>query len=119
MQGKFSLVSSFFCLFVLAILLGSTHVQAAETWISCTPREIMTYQGRIHVKCAASVGGVRFFAISTQDSANAARVLSVITAAQVAGRTLTILYDPADLSGAAIGCQTNDCRLIRAVGFGQ
>ena len=65
------------------------------------------------------IGGIFFFAVSTQDAQFAARVLSVITTAQVAGRTLTILYDPADLSGAAIGCQNNDCRLIRAVGFGQ
>jgi hypothetical protein len=104
---------------VVSIVLGSPAMQAAETWTSCTPTEIVTYQRRLHVRCAASVGGVSFFAVSTQDTAYAARVLSVITAAQVAGRTLTILFDPADQSGTAIGCLAADCRLIRAVGFGR
>jgi hypothetical protein len=94
---------------------------SGATAIPCTPIGVMTYtkSGRVHVECAAAVNGIRFFAVSTGDAANAARVLSTITTAQVAGRTLTILYDPADLSGASIGCQTNDCRLILAVGFGQ
>jgi len=104
---------------IVAIILPGAGAQAAETWISCTPVQIVTYQLRLHVRCAAAVGGVSFFAAGTQDSAFAARVLSVITAAQVAGRTLTILFDPADQSGASIGCLTTDCRLIRAVGFGQ
>ncbi len=104
---------------VIVVLLAAGRAQAAETWTSCTPVEIMTYQVRVHVRCAAAVGGITFFAAATQDAPYAARVLSVITAAQVAGRTLTILYDPADLSGAAIGCLTSDCRLIRAVGFGR
>lgn len=109
-------------LFVLILLTCSTGLptaKAAETWTSCVPAEIMTYSVRIHVRCAASVGGVLYFAVSTTDAQFASRILSVISSAQVAGRTLTILYDPADLSGGQIGCQTNDCRLIRAAGFGQ
>jgi len=102
-----------------AAALIVSRAEAAETWISCTPAEIATYQNRVHVRCAAAVGGVSFFAAAAQDTAFAARVLSVITAAQVAGRTLSILYDPADQSGTAIGCQSSDCRLIRAVGFGR
>jgi len=108
-----------FAIVTLTLITLVARAEAAETWISCTPAAIATYQVRVHVRCTAAVGGISFFAVSTQDAANAARVLSVITAAQVAGRTLSILYDPADLSGAAIGCATNDCRLIRAVGFGQ
>jgi hypothetical protein len=103
----------------LTLIALVARAEAAETWVSCTPAAIATYQGRLHVRCTAAIGGITFFAASTQDAAFAARVLSVITAAQVAGRTLSILYDPADLSGASIGCATNDCRLIRAVGFGQ
>jgi hypothetical protein len=104
---------------IIALLLAAGGAHAAETWISCTPVQIVTYKSRVHVRCAAAVGGISYFAAATQDNAYAARVLSVITTSQVAGRTLSILYDPADLSGAAIGCQTNDCRLIHAVGFGQ
>jgi len=100
-----------------AILCG--QVEGAETWTACVPVEVATYQGRIHVRCAAAVGGINFLAASTQDAAYAARLLAVLTAAQVAGRTLNILFDPADQSGAAIGCGVNDCRLIRAAGFGQ
>ncbi len=103
----------------LLILLPSTPANAAPTWISCVPVQVMNYRPRIHVKCAAPVGGIIYFAASTADSGFVNRTLSVLSTAQVAGRTLTILYDPADLSGASIGCQTNDCRLIQAVGFGQ
>jgi hypothetical protein len=103
----------------VSMVLAAPALQAAETWTSCTPTEIVTYQQRLHVRCAAAVGGISFFAVGTQDTAYAARVLSVITAAQVAGRTLTILFDPADQSGTAIGCLATDCRLIRAVGFGR
>jgi hypothetical protein len=119
MQFRLSRISRVVVLFLLTLLLSSTRAQAAETWVSCTPVSVVTYQVRVHVQCAAPVNGVLYFAVSTQDSAFAARVLSVIATAQVAGRSLSILYDPADLTGSAIGCQTNSCRLIRAVGFGQ
>ena len=99
--------------------VAAPNTPSAETWISCTPVGIVTYRNRVHVRCAAAVGGISFFAAGTTDAAYAARVLSTITTAQVAGRTLAILYDPSDLSGASIGCQTNDCRLILGVGFGQ
>src|SRR3954471_5272283 len=80
--------------------------EAAQQWASCTPDEVMVYTAapRLHVRCMASVGNIRFFAISNSDQAQAARVLSVINTALVAGRTLSVLYDPDDLSGAAIGC---------------
>ena len=83
------------------------------------PVQVVAYAVRIHVQCQTAIGGISYFALGTGDTANAARILSVLTTAQVAGRTLTILYDPADLSGAAIGCLNSDCRLIRAAGFGQ
>ena len=62
------------------------RVEAAETWISCTPAEIATYQNRVHVRCAAAVGGVSFFAAAAQDTAFAARVLlSALFAARMTG----------------------------------
>lgn len=98
--------------------VGSTsQVPATSTWISCTPDAVVAYTSRVHVHCTAAVGGISYFAVSTADPANAARILSILSTAEVAGRTLSILYDPADTSGAAIGCQTGDCRLIQAVGF--
>jgi citrate lyase alpha subunit len=91
--------------------------QAASTGITCTPTESMTYSARIHVKCASAVGGIIYFALGTHDEAAAARALSVINTALVAGRSLAVLYDPADTSGTTIGCLASDCRLIQAVGI--
>ncbi len=112
-----SLVTRLTLLLVVVGLLAS--VQAQQTWISCVPSEIMAFRERIHVRCAASINGITYFAVSTSDAAWSARVMSVLNTAQVAGRTVTLLYDPADLSGASYGCQANDCRVILAVGFGQ
>ena len=99
----------------LAIGALATSAWASPTWVSCTPVGTASYQGRVHVKCAASVGGISYFAASTSDWAYVGRILSIGETAQVGGRTLDILYDPADLSGAAIGCATLDCRLIQAI----
>jgi len=85
--------------------------------MTCTPTESMTYSARIHVKCASAVGSIIYFALGTNDEAAAARALSVINTALVAGRALTVLYDPADTGGTTIGCLASDCRLIQAVGI--
>ncbi len=100
-------------------LFSSTPARAAPTDTFCTPVQVVDWGVRVHVRCAAAVGGIIYFAVSTSDSQRAARVLSLASTALVAGRTLIINYDPADLSGASFGCQTNDCRVIRAIGFGQ
>jgi len=112
---------------ISGIGVSQIHVNASprpippSTDISCVPTQVVVFTTapRFHVKCAAAVGGISYFALSTADSAQAGRVLSILTTAQVAGRTLVIRYDPADQSGASIGCQVNDCRLIQAAGFGQ
>ncbi len=98
---------------------SSVASPSAEIWVSCVPIQVVAYVSRIHVQCQTAIGGVSYFALSTSNTANVARILSVLTTAQVAGRTLSILYDPADLSGSSIGCQNADCRLILAAGFGQ
>jgi hypothetical protein len=91
---------------------------ASLTWFKCTPANVAVFDERVHVKCTASApDGIRFFAKATADADAAARVLSLLSIAQVTGRTLDIRYDPADTSGATIGCQPNDCRLILAVGL--
>jgi hypothetical protein len=113
--------------FLVSLLTRNMTIQArpsepqrpeAAGWVSCTPITVAVYVNRIHVKCAAAIGGVQYFAFPTTDSASASRFLSVISAAQVAGRTLTILYDPADTSGTAYGCQASDCRAMQAASFG-
>lgn len=96
----------------------TSDAPATAVWISCTPIGVVVYAGREHVQCLESFSGISYFAVSTADPSHAARVLSVISTAQVAGRVVSILYDPADTSGAAIGCQPSSCRLILGVGFG-
>jgi hypothetical protein len=98
---------------------GSDPVDAASlTWFQCTPANVAVFDQRVHVKCTASTpGGIRYFAKATEDADAVARVLSLLSIALVTGRTLDIRYDPADTSGTAIGCQSNDCRLIVAVGL--
>jgi hypothetical protein len=98
---------------------SSVAMPDTETWISCVPVEVIAYEQRIHVQCQTAISGVSYFALGTSNTSNVARILSVLTTAQVAGRTLSILYDPADLSGQQIGCSNSDCRLILAAGFGQ
>ena len=83
-------------------------------WTVCTPVNVAAYGSRIHVKCAEIVGGIQYFAASTANAANAARLLSVLNTAHVAGRQLDILYEPSDTSGVAIGCAENDCRILLA-----
>ena len=74
---------------------------------------VAAYAGRIHVQCSnPAPGGIYYFALSTANSAHAARILSVLSMAHVTGKQLDILYDPGDTSGAALGCQEDNCRLI-------
>jgi hypothetical protein len=87
-------------------------------WTLCTPVNVAAYTSRIHVKCAAAApGGIWYFAASTAHAAHAARLLSVLSTAHAAGRTLDILYEPSDTSGASIGCDPSDCRLMLAAAF--
>jgi hypothetical protein len=99
--------------------LAAAPAEAAPVDVFCTPIQVVVFteEPRLHVRCNESFAGIIFFATSTTDTAQASRILSVIQTALVAGRTLIVRYDPADLSGAAIGCLTHDCRLIRAIGF--
>jgi hypothetical protein len=84
-------------------------------WYTCTSVGVAAYAERIHVECSvAAPGGIRFFALSTANSSNAARILSVLSMAHVTGKPLEILYDPTDLSGTAFGCQEDDCRVIQS-----
>ncbi|GAB4263152.1 MAG: hypothetical protein Kow0080_01200 [Candidatus Promineifilaceae bacterium] len=89
---------------------------AAAVWGNCTPYHVAVFSSRIHVRCQTAVNGILYFAFPTTNDAEAARILSLFTSAQVTGRLLQVLYDPADTTtGPAIGCGANDCRVITAV----
>jgi hypothetical protein len=117
--GRNSHSKTFLFQLATGLTLSALPAAAAPQDTSCTPTQVVEWGTRVHVRCAAAVGGISYFALSTSEPHRAARVLSLATTALVAGRTLIINFDPADLSGASFGCQTNDCRVIRAIGFGQ
>jgi len=102
---------------------SSSDLSAAptsQTWITCTPVEVAVIStNRAHVRCAAPVGGIDFFAVPTDDPPHIARMLSILSIAQAAGRTLNLLYDPADTSSLPPGCAQSNCRLLLGAGFGQ
>jgi hypothetical protein len=106
---------------LLAAGLAAGRALSAPVDVFCTPNQVVVFTEapRVQVRCDESFSGVVYFAAPTADPAQASRILSVIQTALVAGRTLIVNYEPADLSGARIGCQSNDCRLIRRIGFGK
>jgi hypothetical protein len=88
----------------------------AAIWYRCTPANVAAYTSRIHVKCTvATGGGIQYFASPARDTANAARFLSLLSTAAVAGKQVDVLYDPADISGTPYGCAIADCRPIIGV----
>jgi hypothetical protein len=110
----------------LSLLVSLQSANAADIFEKCKPIEVMSFNNRVHILCDKAVSilsgtkSIRFFAIGTNGDAkfiNRAVALSV--AAQVNGTSLVILFNPADESGTAFGCQANDCRTILAIGLEQ
>ncbi len=113
---------------VLFVVVLSALEGMAEEWGSCQPIQVMVFPSRVHVKCKiplvdpdAPHDAISYFAYPTSDAPAAERILSTLLSAQVANRTLTVLYNLREHSELArtIGCQWSDCRLMSAVGFGQ
>jgi hypothetical protein len=76
----------------------------------------MVWKDHIHVVCEAPVDGkFPFFAVSTLDAKVANRMMALMQAAQLSDRYLRILFDAADTSGTAFGCNANNCRAIKAL----
>ena len=90
--------------------------QAQNKFAACKPTETAVFPERIHVRCDMPVDGrFWYFAVPTTDSRNANRMLSLMIGAQLGDKFLSVLFDPADLSGGSFGCNVNDCRNIRAL----
>jgi hypothetical protein len=92
-------------------LAGATH--------TCAPDLVVSANVRVVAHCVTgyvipSTATIYWFAYPTSDSANASRMLSVFETAKATGSTVTFYFDTTDLSGAAYGCQANDCRAIWA-----
>ena len=96
-------------------LIASSGPVLASNFFSCTAQEAAVFPGsRIHVLCNPADGQIAYFALSVGNP-DASRVLSLAETAVAARLPLQIMYDPNDLSGAAIGCLTTNCRLIQGI----
>jgi hypothetical protein len=93
--------------------ISMRQANAAPKFGTCTVAGVAVFESRIHVRCSAPVSGFTFFAVSTSDAQNALRFLTIFNSARVNNRQLNILFDPADLSGSAMGCLNSDCRVAR------
>jgi len=104
---------------ILLGMLGGPAIAVAQTVIynTCTPNAVGVFTNRVYVLCASPAPGTVFtqFAVSTSDSGMAARFLSAFITAKVTTKILKITYFPSDLSGAAYGCETSNCRPISGV----
>ncbi len=107
-----------FVLVLLALLAGTAPARAEQRWSTCTPSQVLTFRERVHVLCVEHLHEqIQYLAVPTNDPAYAERVLTILLAAQVNNRRLTVLWDKKDLSGEAYGCGVEDCRPLLAVGF--
>jgi hypothetical protein len=101
----------------LLVLGSASRSSAASTFYTCKSVDVHSFAERIHVRCNQPTGGgIVFFAVSTANSAHAARILSVLMTAHLTGRNIVVEYDPNDTSGTAFGCQAHDCRRLLSVG---
>jgi len=88
---------------------------APQAYFTCTPIGSAAFSNRIHVQCStAALTGVYWFAAPNSDSATASRYLSIITSAMIAGRNITIWYEPT-ANGTAWNCPPSNCLPILGV----
>jgi hypothetical protein len=104
----------------LAATSGLASVSSAQQNLStfiCAPVQVATYKtytvgvttytGRVWVLCNPPLSVTQqYFAVPLTDAAEAARFLSIFSAAFVAGKTIEIGYIPGDTSGNAFNCTT-------------
>ncbi len=111
-------MKKFSTLFITALLIlfTTTLAQAESKWVNCSAANVGVFKSRIHVKCNESYSGISYFAYPTSDAASAARFLSILSAANLSGRTIQVLYNPADFTSAtSYGCMAGDCRPFTAL----
>lgn len=86
---------------------------ASAAWFACQPDLVTESSNRISVHCTNSISlngnTVTFVAISSTDTAKAARFLSVATSAFLSGKKLSVNI-PSSSSTNVSGCAASDCR---------
>jgi subtilase family serine protease len=103
---------------LLRIEVVQAAAPTAGVTYTCNPSLVVSANVRVVARCATPYSNgtitIYWFAYPTSDSGNASRMLSLFETAKATGSTVTFYFDTNDLSGAAYGCQTNDCRAIWA-----
>jgi len=100
------------------LVLATAPAHAASTTFTCTVsgvQVVATGSQRVAVNCTTSTsGGISWFAFRFSDDPEMAKMLlSIFTTARVSGRPVVIVFESTDTSGAAWGCQSNDCRIVQ------
>lgn len=104
----------FFLWSTLGLVITSSAQQSPLQFFICTPVQVGSYRtytgttsypGKVWVQCNPSLSSNQeYFAVPLSDAAEAARFLSLFTAAFVAGKTIEIGYISTDTSGATFNC---------------
>src|SRR5258706_9593698 len=76
----------------LSIGYGSSPASAAT--VRCQPDEVAVFRNLVQVRCEVPIGGIRYFAVPVYDADYATRMLSLISTAVAAGRSLQLTYEP-------------------------
>jgi hypothetical protein len=105
-------------------MLGAGYPQpasAASINFDCKVDQVGVFVDHIFTRCESNASGVYIFAYPTKNAAQAARILNVLTGVTLGGvdEVAVITFDPADVSGASIGCPPSNCRTIQAVHVSQ
>ena len=114
-----TLVASLAAVKIIRARLVRADAPTDAATFTCSPNLVVSANVRVVAHCASGYvinvsTTIYWFAYPTSDSGNASRMLSLFETAKAIGSTVTFYFDTNDLSGAAYGCQTNDCRAIWA-----
>jgi hypothetical protein len=93
-----------------AFAQGDSGPDSSVQWSDCSVGEVATFDNRVHVRCVESGWVVPFFASPTSSSAEAARLVTLGTAAMMGAGRLWILSDLRLHDAASYGCLVHDCR---------
>ena len=110
----------FFLILSLGLAAAGSAQQSPLQTFNCTPVQVGSYRaytgtvpfpGKVWVQCNPPLSAnQKFFAVPLTDAAEAARFLSLFTAAFVAGKTIDIGYITSDTSGSTFNCTaTTEC----------
>jgi hypothetical protein len=103
--------------FAVACALATAPAANAAVYTACDIATVGAFGNRVHIRCDQPypTTTIQYFAVPATKRDMANHVEAIALTAQVTGATVYVYFDPADTSGASIGCQASDCRLATAV----